>query len=262
MTTAGPDGARGRAARRLAVRAVISGDTRGFTLIELSVALVIIIMAMTLVGFSIANIRKADLKASSGMMAGAMRYLYNLAIINNTPYRLVLDMDEGVFWGEELDTDDPCQRYLPEVDEQGAGGRRAGRMSRAKSGRGGRSGIGGRGGDSASPEGDPDAVAAGGGGYTRRKDNLLTDKKLPTGILITGAITAHHQAAQREGRVAIHFFPGGYSEKAYVWLGERSSSPSEDDEELVTIELDGLMGRVTRHYEVLEERQFLQWAEQ
>ncbi len=256
------------------MRAAISGQ-RGFTLIELSVAIVIIIMAMTLIGFSIANIRKADLKASSGMMAGAMRYLYNLAIINNTPYRLVVDMDEGVFWGEELQTDDPCQRYLPESDDEtGKGGRREGRMSRAKSSRGGRGASpigaagGGRGGGGrssrGSPEASPDGVApgGGGGGYGRRKDNLLTERKLPTGILVTRAITAHHTSAQQEGRVAVHFFPGGYAEKAYVWLGEQSTSPDEDDEELVTIELDGLMGRVTRHYDVLEERDFLKWAEE
>ena len=36
------------------------------------------------IGVSIVNIRKADLKAASGMMGGAMRYMYNLAVINNT----------------------------------------------------------------------------------------------------------------------------------------------------------------------------------
>ena len=54
---------------------------------------VVIAIGAILIGsvtVAITNIRKADLKAATGMMSGAMRYMYNLAVINNRPYRLDL----------------------------------------------------------------------------------------------------------------------------------------------------------------------------
>lgn len=233
---------------------------RGFTLIELSVAIVIMIIAVVLVGVSISNIRRADLKSASGMIAGSMRYLYNLAIINNTPYRLVIDMDQRVFWGEELDTDDPCQRYLPEDEDEDEDRRKSRKKKRGRSSRDGALSALEEGARAEGVEGVDGAGAGGGGGagYTRRKDNLLTERKLPQGIVVTRVITAHHQEPQVEGRVAVHFFPGGYGERAWVWLGESSNLDGEDDEESVTVALDGLMGRVIRHFDVLDERKFIQ----
>ena len=55
--------------------------SRGFTLIELVISMFIAVMVIGLVTVAITNIRRADLKAASGMMAGAMRYLYSLAVM-------------------------------------------------------------------------------------------------------------------------------------------------------------------------------------
>lgn len=207
---------------------------RGFTLIELVVTLAIVMIVLTLVTVAITNIRRADLKASSGMLSSSMRYLYNLAVINNRPYRLVLDLDEGLFWGEELETDDPCARYLPEEGDEVADRKKERDEEQSA---------------------DDEALEAG-PSYQRTKDNLLSERKLPRGIEITGVITSHHRAAQHEGRVAIHFFPGGYAERAYIWLGEQED-PDTAAEPTVTLDLDGLMGRVTRVRDALDERDFL-----
>ena len=223
----------------------IGRRARGFTLIELIVSITIAMLVIGLVTMAITNIRRADLKKSSGMMSSAMRYLYNLAVINNTPYRLVIDMEKGSFWGEAMETDDPCKRYLPSEGEEmdmGAGGDSA-------LGAGGRIGVAGEPGvDSQTPTAS--------GSYKKPKDNLLSERELPRGIVITGILTSHHREAQREGRAAIHFFPGGYAERAYVWLGERDT-PEAEAEVMVTLALDGLMGHVKRHSEVLEESSFV-----
>ena len=219
-------------------RRALSGS-RGFTLIELIVSITIGLIVIGLVTVSINNIRRADLKKSSGMMSSAMRYLYNLAVINNTPYRMVIDMEKGAFWGEALETNDPCNRYLPAEGEE---------MSVTESE--GRMGVAGE------PGQDGDEPAQTGNGYRKQKDNLLSERELPRGIVITGILTSHHRDAQREGRAAIHFFPGGYAERAYVWLGEQAS-PEEEPEEMVTLDLDGLMGSVKRHNEVLDESSFV-----
>ena len=219
---------------------------RGFTLIELIVVIAIGGILVGSVTVAITNIRKADLKAATGMVSGAMRYMYNLAVINNRPYRLVIDMDESEFWGEELQTDDPCARFLPEGDPLAeASDEEAARKDK---------------GDAPEDEGprglDPRRrMEAPAQSFQGAKDNLLSRRKLAKGIRITGVMTSNHEGPREGGKVAIHFFPGGYAEAAYVWLGEEED-PDEPAEASLTLSLDSLMGRVTRHGEVLEPSSF------
>lgn len=195
-----PDDARAR-------RPMPGRGEAGFTLIELAVTLTIMVLVVGLVTMSITNIRRADLKASGGMLAAAMRYTYNLAVINGTPYRLVLDLDASEFWGEELQTEDPCARYLPDEgeltgaaeDEDEDGGAREAARSEASQPEV-------QLGEDGEPIAGPDETR-GANGYQRKKDNLLSKRKLAKGIRITGVITSHHTAQQNDGRVAIHFFP-------------------------------------------------------
>lgn len=236
-----------RAHKREALR--LSGDRsgrRGFTLIELIVVIAIGSILAGSMTIAIANIRKADLKSATGMMAGAMRYMYNLAVINNRPYRLVIDMDESVFWGEELETDDPCARFLPEGDPVAEASDRE-KEAEEK----------GKEADDLGPVGlDPRRRAQSTSvRYQTAKDNLLSRRQLPRGILVTGVMTSNHEGPREGGRVAIHFFPGGYAEQAYVWLGEEGD-PDEDVEASITLALDSLMGRVTRHSEALSPGSF------
>ena len=194
---------------------------------------------------AITNIRKADLKAATGMMSAAMRYMYNLAVINNRPYRLVIDMDESQFWGEELQTDDPCGRFLPEGDPLADASDREKELE--ESGK--------------DPEEGPRGLdprrrqVASAQTYQGAKDNLLSRRDLPRGIRVTGVMTTNHEGPRESGKVAIHFFPGGYADPAYVWLGEEED-PDEPAEPSVTLSLDSLMGRVTRHGEALEPSSF------
>ena len=219
---------------------------RGFTLIELIVVIAIGSIVVGSVTVAIANIRTADLKSATGMMAGAMRYMYNLAVINNRPYRLVIDMDESTFWGEELQTDDPCARFLPEGDPVAEASERE-KEAEEK----------GKEVEDLGPVGlDPRRrVQSAKATYSATKDNLLSRRTLPKGILITGVMTSNHEGPREGGRVAIHFFPGGYAERAYVWLGEEPA-PDEDVEASITLSLDSLMGRVTRHGEALSPGDF------
>ena len=153
------------------VRRTLNG-ARGFTLIELMVSITISLIVIGLITVSINNIRRADLKKSSGMMSSAMRYLYNLAVINNTPYRMVIDMEKGAFWGEAMETDDPCNRYLPAEGEEMAVDTGDGRM-----------GVEGE------PGLDGEQVANSSSGYRKQKDNLLSERELPRGIVITVSYT-------------------------------------------------------------------------
>ncbi len=225
----------------------------GFTLIELTVVLAIgaILIASVVVGIS--QVRRADLKASSGMVGGAMRYLYNLAVINNTPYRLVIDMEEHRFWGEEMAADSPCARFLPDAND--AEDDLASEEERAREAAAGDSADDAPALRRVGHANRVDHQLMPGSGFTKPKDNLLRERKLPQGIKFTGVLTSTHEGIRDSGRVAIHFFPGGFAERAFVYLGEQSS-PDEPAESEVTVELESLMGHVTRHFAALDERDF------
>ena len=145
--------------------------------------------------------------------------------------------DEADELAEELNNEDPCARYLPEDDGPIDS---VDTIAPAP--------------EAPKPEEDaPMGIEAraeqpqGGGraGYSRTKDNLLSTRELPPGIVVTGVITSHHRSAQNEGKAAIHFFPGGYAERAMVWLGEKPN-PEEDAEPEVTLALEGQPALVQR----------------
>ncbi len=103
---------RARARPRLsaALRSVpAAGAVRGFTLIELTIVLLILAIAAS---FVIPRLRDADslaLSSSAARLATTTRYLYEEAAFRRRPMRLNLDLDKHAYWVSVLkdDTDDP-----------------------------------------------------------------------------------------------------------------------------------------------------------
>jgi prepilin-type N-terminal cleavage/methylation domain-containing protein len=83
------------------MKSVLHQD-RGFTLIELTVVVVIIglTMALTMPRFN-QNILSDDLKASARSLAGLITNLSREAIRENTDYRLYFDLSENCYWTEK-----------------------------------------------------------------------------------------------------------------------------------------------------------------
>lgn len=275
------------------------------TLIEITVAVAIIAIVTAAAIVSLSNVRQAQLSEAAGTMSGMMRYLYNLAVVNHRPYRMVIDMDERKYWGEALHSEDPCALYEAQKDrsdEDDAGDAET-RRRQAKSDRedrkAGRERLGGRtGGPSgarpasgrtaggpgsltgaAGPAGGAGGImdlfpgvqgvlpgkpavggdggqGAGGGAFLQAKDNLLAPRKLPGSIAVTGVLTAHDEETQEEGRAAIYFYPTGYAERAFVWLGGKDPEDPQAFKPELTLELLGMMGQVRRHTDVLTEADF------
>ena len=92
--------------------------------------------------------------------------------------------------------------------------------------------------------------------FTKAKQSLLTPRKIPKSVKVTGVITANSSAVQVDGLAAIHFFPGGRAEKAFIWLGEASTDEEVETEPEFTLSLQSLMGRVSKHTEPLDESEF------
>ncbi len=283
---------------------MVAVGRRGMTLIEITVALAIVAIVTAAVIVSLSNVRQAQLSEAAGTMSGMMRYLYNLAVVNHRPYRMVIDMDERKYWGEALQSEDPCALYEAqkepgEREDAGAAeerrrqaksdreDRKAGRERRggprggASSGRavgaqaaggpgdprggvmgmfpgvqdvlGGTPGLGGGQGPGAS---GGQGLGGGGGAFLQAKDNLLAPRKLPGLIGVTGVLTTHDEETQEEGRAAIYFYPAGYAERAFVWLGGKDPDDPQAFKPELTLELLGMMGQVRRHAEVLTEADF------
>lgn len=220
-------GARGGAARRRG-RVGTAGLTPGFTIVELLATIVIILVVAIAVTIGIANIQRADLPAQAGKIAAAVRYLYNLSVINNQSYRLVIDLKSGEYWGEELPAESPCDVFLLDSEGDPREAAKIARQKDKKKGRGDR-------------EGDETPQSA---AFEGVKDNLLTKRSLEKKLEFRGVITAHHSELQEEGQVEVNFFPSGYVEKAYIYLGS--------GDVVFTIETRPLLGSVRIHREELE----------
>lgn len=207
---------------------------RGMTLIELVVVLAIVGIMFVVGAVGIGAIRGADVDATASVMAGAMTYVASMAVHDNKTYRLVIDMDQKRYWAESVDTDDSCARLMP--DDADAGLEPEGEAAPV------------------SPVAENDEELAPGPAFATATGDLLKGVFEP-GTNVTAILTSHHEQIQTEGRAAVYFYPNGYAERALVWVGATSSDSPTGWASEVTVELHSL-GRVTRHGDVLDERDF------
>ncbi|MCA9513712.1 MAG: prepilin-type N-terminal cleavage/methylation domain-containing protein [Myxococcales bacterium] len=226
-----------------AVRAALRGGRRaarrGLTLIELMVVMGIIAIMIGIGALGIASIRAADVSATADTLAGAMRYVYTLAVHQNRTYRIVIDMDERRFYTEVAKTDDPCARYIPnansEEDEKSRDAEKAAAAAEAAG------------------EGDE---TSDGSAFAVDDSELLAEEFRPE-TNVTAVITEHHEEPQVGGKAVIYFYPSGRAERAMVWVGEQDEVDGEAQfVPQVTLELEAL-GRVSRSGEVLDWKDFL-----
>ncbi len=210
----------------------------GFTLIELGAVLAIAIVMVVAGVATLQGVRKADISTSAAKLTVAVRYLYDLAAINNRTYRLVIDMEDNSYWGERIDLSDSCgTAVLPADDERGGGERGKEESAQAGGPKGAEvdeeSGVLG-------PDGKP---------KQRLKDNLLTRRQLPKGIRFMGVMTSHQDERSEEGQAEVYFFPSGYVERAFIYL--------ERDSEVYTVETLPLRGVGRVHSKELDPRDLL-----
>jgi len=202
----------------------------------MGVIFVIILVSAATVG-TLQNVSKAGITTSASQVAVAIRYLYDLSVLNNRSYRLVIDMENNAYWGEEIDTTgSACGAGLLPSDEE----RRFGASTKTKT----RKNL------TVAPMSDEDdeakkTTASG----TALKDNLLKRRDLPKGTSFSGVMSSHQDDLVESGRGEVYFFPGGYVEKAYIYLKRN------DDE--YTVETQPLRGMGIVHHEGLDPRDLM-----
>jgi len=77
--------------------------SRGFTLIEVMVAMMVIALIATIGVKGFRTVTKGNLREGSAHMAGAIRFLFDRASITGKYHRLVIDLTEGRYWAEVSD---------------------------------------------------------------------------------------------------------------------------------------------------------------
>ena len=234
----------------------------GYTLLELAAVIAIVLILSVASVATVQSVRKADISTAAARVAACVRYLYDLAVLNNRPYRLVMDLSSGSYWGELAQDDQRCggAALLPGEEERKFGlaagqGAQRGRASEGRPVAGARPGggelAGARpgGGESAgpqseAPEGEPAATTT-----MMPKDNLLTKRELPKGVKFSMVMTSHQDEPTEEGRAEIYFFPSGYVERAYVFLKR--------DDNVYTVETVPLRGVGVVHDRELDPKDIL-----
>jgi len=229
----------------------------GYTLIELSAVLAIALALMLAGVATIRSVRKAGISTAAQRLSASVRYLADLAVVTNRPYRLVLDLSAGAWWGEPADPSQGCGTALlpsrEEMREQGKSPTEetsgeplalptASMLAQAlASPQGIASLLQGGAPAAAPPEGPPPEEG------TRPKGEgprLLKRTELAKGLEVFRVMTSHQMEPTEEGKAEVYFFPSGYVEAAYLYLRR--------DDEVYTVETIPLMGTARVHHEELD----------
>src|SRR5579859_7957762 len=91
---------------------------RGFTLLEISIALLIVGIVAGAVAYSYRNVNRVAARSSAGKLAASIRYTYDRAVTTGGYYRIVLDLSANKYWAERSD-----ERFYLVRDKEAAPGR-------------------------------------------------------------------------------------------------------------------------------------------
>lgn len=110
-------------------------NSRGFTLIELTVVIVVLGIMLSLIIPRLGELGAANLKRSARHLTGMIRFLHDEAQAKKDPtkgsYRLRFDISGGRYWAEVLtfNLEDKTAEYKPYTSELGAEGSLFGRTA-------------------------------------------------------------------------------------------------------------------------------------
>ncbi|WP_342380908.1 prepilin-type N-terminal cleavage/methylation domain-containing protein [Myxococcus stipitatus] len=225
---------------------------RGLTLIEISIAIIIIAMLFSAAVMGIGSLTGAKAKGAAGELAGTIRSLYDSAALRGKTCRLVFEIPEP--------KEEKATRYHAECAESGVTTARdrdnalrdenREREQSRRSSRGGdrdeRRSYLTTGGDTPSAQDLMDSEKV-------RVENVsrfssftseeLPARELPEDVRIS-IWTRQQREAVDSGVAYLYFFPQGYTEKAYVFVSQGDN--------VWTLDVSPLTGKVNIADEALE----------
>lgn len=179
-----------------------------------------------------------DMKRASNKLASTIRYLYNKAATEGLYIRLVLDIEENVYWVEA--TTDP---FMISAGDEDVGSFKGG-SKETEEGEEGEVAE-----DEMMDDGEPYAIKPHEPVFNPVDSYLLKATKLPDGIYFKDVYVEHDRGSIDGGKAEIYFFPNGMVEHAVINLRD------DDDKTNYSLETNPISGRVNieAHYRTREE---------
>jgi general secretion pathway protein H len=192
--------------------------SRGFTLIELTIVIGIVVMTALIVVPAVEGAMGVKTREEAGKLAGAIRAMYGEAALSGKTCRLVLDIDKGEWWPECTEG----QATIRRVEDSQRGSRVEDKVNQVFG--------------SADEEAARKQVESR-GTFSSYQAELSPKVELPERVKIDGVWTQHQTEVYTKGTAYLYFFPHGQTETAYLYLAEA------DGDDTYTVRVDPMTGR-------------------
>jgi len=198
---------------------------RGFTLIEVGMALVLLSGLLAIAIPSINAVTAAELKKTTSIIQGTIRDTYARTALSGEAHRIVFDLEANAYWveraeggvvmkREKLTLDNEGNAVLDKVDE---------RVEDAL--------------DSDDAEDQEKVRLYSGPTWQPVEDRLGEPQKLHPDVAFKSVWADHLEERAFGGQVGLHFFPGGYMQEAQIIV-----SDAEDADDVFAIVTEPLTG--------------------
>ncbi|TXD38212.1 type II secretion system protein [Lujinxingia vulgaris] len=201
---------------------------RGMTLIEILVVLMIVAGLMGAGISMMGALTKSQLREEAMRLTSVIKYAYNQAALNNTQYRLVLNLETGEYFtemteapvvAEQPDEDAFAEGLLPEEARELEEQHRQNKRSLFDK-----------------SEDDPFGISQR-VGYERAEEAVVKLTELRNGVSFESVRLAGREQPLTQGRAALRFFPNGFQQEAVVVLRD-------DEGSRISLVTEPLTGRV------------------
>ncbi len=198
------------------------------TLIEILMVLMVVAGVMGAGLYMLGLVTQSQIKDEAMRMTSAIQYTYSQAALNNTPYRLVIDLENNEYYTEMSETPVVIRQAQQEYDE-GMLPEEARQMEEERRSR--------RGNLFREEEDDPFGISKR-VGYQRADEAVIEPRNLRNGIEFESVLTDNLDSPVTRGRAAINFYPNGFQQQAIIVIVDPSS------EAKFTLVTEPLTGRV------------------
>ena len=199
----------------------------GVTLIEVMVAFAIAGGLMGLAGYVIQGAFATALKDQSGAMISTMKYTYSQAALNNSTYRLAINLDTGEYYTEVIKK----ALYQMKKTQETLEDEEAFMTEEAR-----QADLEDQESDSLFSEEESSPFGNRRISSERIQDGVIKPRMLKSGIRVARVFVGDQDAIE-DGMAYIQFYPGGFQDPAVVVL-------KNEDDRAYSLVLEPLTGRV------------------